>query len=61
MEEENPDQLLVDHLQLAWKHAVRALNVCQSSGKTDTAKHLCEIIACLSQDLEFHQSMNELS
>lgn len=53
-----PDFTLIQtDLKLAWKFAVRALNAAESTGATDTACNIKDIVIGLSTTLEFCESM----
>lgn len=51
--------LLEDDVRLAWRHAVRAMNSAENQQKLDTRQNLLEIVAELSQVLEFVESMRD--
>ena len=48
--------VLVDDLQLAWKHVVRAYNCCENAGWSDTQEAMADIVVSLSQQLEYAMS-----
>lgn len=50
--------ILTSDLRNAWSYAVRALNCAENSDMTDSRQSLVEIVARLSQQLEFHDVMN---
>lgn len=47
------DEILLDDLRKAWRHAVRAYNFCENQELSDTQKAVGEIVLRLSQQLEF--------
>ena len=58
-EETSYNPILLEDLQLAWSHAVRAFNCAQNARLTDTASALGEIVIGLSQQLEYQQTMTD--
>ncbi len=46
-------RMLCSHIRNAWEEAVLALNTAQNSGLPDSATKLCQIVAALSQELQF--------
>lgn len=55
--------LLVEEVQLAWKHAVRAFNVCENEdGRLqDSEATMLVIVGKLSQQLEYLQEMSQIA
>ena len=58
MVERDSRDLWPDDLHEAWRHSVRAFNLCENSGQKDSATALAEIVVKLSQQLEFADTMN---
>lgn len=50
-------KMAVDELRLTWRHAVRCFNVCDNADLNHSRQSLAEIIARISQQLEYFETM----